>query len=152
MIGRYFNHTTRFHYRMTLLGMVLVMLMVSGCELNRLKSAEELYYENRYVAALQQLDHFIDITGNGALKTEAELYRSMSYLELGKLAEQRQSIDIAISFFKLANSSEADERLAEIYKAKADKYLSEDNIDQAMENYTNIWLEILYCPCRVISL
>ncbi|MDD2332242.1 MAG: hypothetical protein PHI68_06290, partial [Candidatus Cloacimonetes bacterium] len=83
-----------------------------------------------------------DITGNGALKTEAELYRSMSYLELGKLAEQRQSIDIAISFFKLANSSEADERLAEIYKAKADKYLSEDNIDQAMENYTNIWLEI----------
>jgi len=121
---------------------VIYLMLLSGCELNRLKAAEELYNEKRYIIALQQLDDIVTKTGNGAVKTQAELLRSYCYYDLGLLAFQRDNLNLAISIFKIANSPEADEQLAEIYKKKADKYLAEEQYESALENYANLLIEI----------
>jgi tetratricopeptide (TPR) repeat protein len=88
------------------------------CEINRLRSAEEHYGQKRYAAAIQESDEFIPKANNGALRTRAELVRSNSYYQLGLIAVQRNSIDLAIRFFKLSNSSQADFELAKIYKSR----------------------------------
>ncbi|MCK9310527.1 MAG: hypothetical protein PHY48_07385 [Candidatus Cloacimonetes bacterium] len=102
--------------RILVVSAVLVtLLFVSGCEINRLKSAEELYAGKRYAAAIVELDDLIVSGNNGAIVTRAELLRSDSYSALGEAALQRKNWALAERFYKLANSSEANLRLAEIY-------------------------------------
>ncbi len=93
-----------------------ILIAISGCEINRLKSAEELYTAKRFAAAIVELDDLIDSGNNGAIVTRAELLRSNSYYALGEAAAQRQNWVLAERFHKLANSKEANLRLAEIYQ------------------------------------
>lgn len=93
-----------------------ILFAISGCEINRLKSAEELYSAKRFAAAIVELDDLIDSGNNGAIVTRAELLRSNSYYALGEAAAQRQNWALAERFHKLANSKEANLRLAEIYQ------------------------------------
>jgi hypothetical protein len=92
------------------------MLLIAGCEINRLKSAEELHTDKRYAAAIVELDDLIDSSKNGAIVTRAELMRSDSYFALGEAATQRQNWALAERFYKLSNCTQANLRLAEIYK------------------------------------
>ncbi|PKN72535.1 MAG: hypothetical protein CVU50_06660 [Candidatus Cloacimonetes bacterium HGW-Cloacimonetes-3] len=94
----------------------IILLAGTGCEINRLKSAEELYGSKRFAAAIVELDDLIDSGKNGAIVTRAELLRSDSYYALGEAAAQRQNWALAERFHKLANSREANLRLAEIYQ------------------------------------
>ncbi|MBP7194515.1 MAG: hypothetical protein KBA79_01685 [Candidatus Cloacimonetes bacterium] len=98
--------------------LAIILVTISACEINRLRSAEEHYGQKRYAAAIQESDEFIPKANNGALRTRAELVRSNSYYQLGLIAVQRNSIDLAIRFFKLSNSSQADFELAKIYKSR----------------------------------
>ncbi|GAB1468008.1 hypothetical protein MASR2M64_07050 [Candidatus Cloacimonadota bacterium] len=97
------------------LAVLLLLLLVGGCEINRLKSAEELYTGKRYAAAIVELDDLINSGNNGAIVTRAELLRSESYSALGEAAVEKQNWVLAERFYKLANSEEANLRLAEIY-------------------------------------
>ncbi|HPN40247.1 MAG TPA: hypothetical protein PKX36_01840 [Candidatus Cloacimonadota bacterium] len=98
--------------------LAIILVTISACEINRLRSAEEHFGQKRYAAAIQESDEFIPKANNGALRTRAELVRSNSYYQLGLIAVQRNSIDLAIRFFKLSNSSQADFELAKIYKSR----------------------------------
>lgn len=98
---------------------IFALVMLAGCEINRLRSAEEHYTQKRYAAAIQELDSFINTANNGALVTRAEQVRSNSYYQLGEIARQRKNYELAIRFLKLSNSAQADASLAEIYKELA---------------------------------
>ncbi len=102
--------------RILLSSLALVLLLLAACETNRLRSAQEHYDQKRYAAAIQELDPFIAKANNGALATQGEKIRSDSYYELGILARDRQRWELAIRFFKLANSTKADVALGDIYK------------------------------------
>lgn len=104
-------------YRILLILALLISL--SACEINRLRQAEELHNNRRYASAIQELDRFIRTAQNGALITRAELLRSSSYLELAKMAIQRQNWPLAIRFLKISNSPESDQELALIYRTLA---------------------------------
>lgn len=93
----------------------LTLLLLSACEINRLKSAEDLYNNQRYAAAINELDDLIRSANNRAIATRSELLRSSSYSALGEAAAERDNWPLAIRFFKLANSDAANLRLAEIY-------------------------------------
>lgn len=95
--------------------LISLLLLLGGCEVNRLKSAEELYAQKRYAASIGELDVLIENGNNGALVTRAELLRSNSYFALGEAAEERKNLPLAIRFYKLSNSDGADLRLAELY-------------------------------------
>jgi tetratricopeptide (TPR) repeat protein len=92
------------------------LLLLSACEINRLRSAEDLYNKKRYAAAIQELDNLIKSANNGAIATRAEITRSNSYSALAEAAAERGNWPLAIRFFKLANSDTANLRLAEIYR------------------------------------
>ena len=104
-----------------------ILLLASGCETNRVRSAQEHYDQKRYAAAIQELDAFINKANNGALATQGEKIRSDSYYELGLLARDRQRWELAIKFLKLSNSDKADIVLAEIYKMLAKNAEQEKN-------------------------
>lgn len=95
---------------------ISIITIITGCEINRLKSAEDLYNRKRYAAAIQELDDLIKSANNGAIATRAEITRSNSYAALGEAAAERANWPLAIRFFKLANSDVANLRLAEIYR------------------------------------
>jgi len=101
--------------------LLLILLSLGACEINRLKNAEELYEKKRFAATIQEVDEYLPISRNGALATRAELLRSSSYYELGVLAQKRDNIDVAIRFYKLSNSERADANLADIYRMLADR-------------------------------
>lgn len=92
-----------------------LLLVLGGCEINRLASAEDLYNRKKYAGAIGELDNLIRIGKNGAIVTRAELVRSNSYLELGRLALERKNWNLATRFFKLANSEAADVELGRMY-------------------------------------
>jgi len=104
-----------------LLALPLGLLLLSGCEINRLNSARDLYESELYAGAIQALDDLIEVGKNGAIVTRAELIRSDCYLELGKSAIERNNRSLAISFFKLANSEAADVELTRIYSRMAEE-------------------------------
>lgn len=101
-------------YRFILL--ILMLMILTACEVNNLRSIEEHYEKARYAASIQEADQFIPKGSNGAFVTRAELVRANSYLELGKIAISRNMKELAIKFFKLSNSVQADQELVKIYK------------------------------------
>ncbi|MDD4034727.1 MAG: hypothetical protein PHO16_04905 [Candidatus Cloacimonetes bacterium] len=121
---------------------ILCVLLLSACEINRLNRAEDLHNRKNYAGAIQELDTLIEIGQNGAIVTRAELVRSNSYLELGKLARQRQNTNLAIRFLKLANSSAADLELGEIYMSLSQQAYRENNKTLAMKYLEDIQREI----------
>jgi tetratricopeptide (TPR) repeat protein len=125
----------------TLFG-ICAFLLMGGCEINRLNRAEELHQRKLYAGAIEELDQLIKVGKNGAIITRAELVRSSSYLELGKLASARQNIPLAIRFFKLANSAPADVELAKIYMDLSQQAYREDNKALAMAYLEDILREI----------
>ena len=101
-------------YKIILL--LLIVIILSGCEINRLRSAEELYQKNLYAAAIVELDDLIANAENRAIATRAEIVRSNCYSALAEAAVEKKNWPLAIRFFKLANSDSANLRLAEIYR------------------------------------
>jgi tetratricopeptide (TPR) repeat protein len=93
-----------------------IAFLVIGCEINRLRSAEDLYNKGSYAGAIGELDELIRVGKNGAIVTRAELVRGNCYLELGKIATERGNLPLAIRFMKLSNSEASDVELGNIYK------------------------------------
>ena len=118
------------------------LVATSACEINRLNSAQDHYNNQRYAAAIQELDDYIRTGENGALVTRGEILRGQCYYELGLLALQRENFDLAIKFFKLSNSEEADQALGEIYKGMADKALEQGNERLSLDFVNAILREI----------
>lgn len=113
----------------SLLLLLASILVFSGCEINRLKSAEDLYKNKRYAAAITELDDLIESANNGAIATRAEIIRSNSYFSLAEAAAERKNWPLAIRFFKLANSDAANLRLAEIYRDLGAVAFREGDVD-----------------------
>lgn len=125
---------------------LLALLWLSGCEINRLKSAEDLYNNQRYAAAITELDDFVKSANNRALATKAELLRSSSYAALGEAAAERKNWQLSIRFFKLANSDEANLRLAEIYRELGAESFRNGNVDEGKAYIDAIIREVPNSP------
>lgn len=130
------------HKHIILILLSLVLFIVSACEINQLNSAEDHYKNQRYAAAIQELDNYIQTAENGALITRSEILRSQCYYELGLKAIQVENWDLSIKFLKLANSEEADKVLANVYKTLADKALEEGNLELSFNLVNAILREI----------
>ncbi|MBW6513547.1 MAG: hypothetical protein K0B87_02195 [Candidatus Syntrophosphaera sp.] len=128
--------------RIKLVLILIVALAQGACEINKLRSAEDHYRNKRYAAAIEELDAYIRTGRNGALVTRSEMLRAQSYYELGLMALQRESWDLAIRFLKLSNSTEADQALGNVYKTLADKALKEKNQRLSLEYVNAIIREI----------
>ena len=120
----------------------LSLLIISACEINQLSSAEDHFKNQRYAAAIQELDNYIQTGKNGALITRGEILRSQCYYELGLRAIQVENWDLSIKFLKLANSEEADKALANVYKKLSDKALEEGNLELSFNLVNTILREI----------
>jgi tetratricopeptide (TPR) repeat protein len=105
----------------TVLTALAALALLTGCEINKLTSAEDHYNNKRYAAAIQELDDYIRSGKNGALITRSEILRGQCYYELGLIAMQRENWDLSIKLFKLSNSVAADQALATIYRDLADR-------------------------------
>ncbi|HNQ43075.1 MAG TPA: hypothetical protein PKI59_01530 [Candidatus Cloacimonadota bacterium] len=121
---------------------LILILLASACEMNRLASAEDLYHRKKYAGAIEELDKLIRIGKNGAIVTRAELVRSNSYLELGKLAIERKNWNLATRFFKLANSEASDVELGKMYMLLGMEAYSAGNMVLAKSYMDNILREI----------
>lgn len=122
--------------------LILCFVLLTGCEQNRFKRAEQLYNQRRYAAAIEQLDSYIKTGNNGAMVTRAELIRSQSYYELGTAAQAKENWALAIRLYKLANSELADIELAKVYFAIAQEAYINKDIDRAFSYLTLITNEI----------
>lgn len=125
---------------------ILLVLLVSGCELGRLRSAESLYKEKRYAAAIEAFDDLVRSADNGAIATRAELLRSASYAELAEAAVARNNWPLAIRFYKLANSDAAGLRLAMLYMVLAGEAASKDDPELAKSFWDSIIREVPASP------
>jgi tetratricopeptide (TPR) repeat protein len=132
--------------QLLLLVIPMILLLASGCEINRLQSAEELYRGGRYAGAIEELDALIRTGKNGAVVTRAELVRSNSYLELGKMALQRNNRPLAIRFLKLANSEAADLELGALYFLMSEEAIQAENRVLAKSYLDDIAREIPESP------
>ncbi len=121
---------------------LIVLIALSACDINRFNSAEDHYNNRRYAAAIQELDSYIQTGQNGALITRSEILRGQCYYELGLMALQRESYDLAIKFFKLSNSVEADQALGRIYRDMADRALAQGNLQLSLDFVNAILREI----------
>ncbi|NCB34248.1 MAG: hypothetical protein EOM64_10320, partial [Erysipelotrichia bacterium] len=122
--------------------MIATLFLSSGCEANRLKNAETLYSNGRYAGSIEEFDHFIRVTNNGALKTRAELMRSQSYYELGLMAMNRKNWDLSIKFFKLSNSETSDVKLGEVYRILANNAVAAGDLTLGLQYVSAIIKEI----------
>lgn len=130
-------------YHLAVIGLVLVALtFLASCEINKLNSAQDHFDNQRYASAIQEIDSYVRNGKNGALITRAELLRSASYYELGLIAKQRENWDLAIRFFKLSNSGEADEALGSIYKTLADEALAAGKLRESLDYVNAILREV----------
>ncbi len=129
-----------------LLSLSLPLLALTACEINRLNSATDHFNKKRYAAAIQEVDQYIAIAKNGALVARSEDLRSDSYYELGLIAKERESWDLAIRFLKLANSEEADLVLGDIYKLLAGKALTAGNPGQSLDYVNDVIREMPESP------
>lgn len=119
-----------------------VLLLLSACEVNRLRSIEEHYRQRRYAAAIQEADEFIRKAANGAFITRAELARSNSYHQLGLMSLQRDNDELALKFFKLSNSEAADKDLGALYKQKIMEAIQANDYETQLFYVNNILREI----------
>ncbi len=126
--------------------LILGVLFLGACEMNRLRSAEDLYNNNRYAAAIQELDDLVDSANNGAIVTRAEITRSNSYSALAEASAERENWPLAIRFFKLANSDSANLRLAEIYLSLGAEAFRNGNLDTGKEYLDSIIREVPESP------
>jgi len=129
-----------------LLLLILPVIIFSGCELGRLKSAESLYKEKRYAAAIEAFDDLVKSADNGAIATRAELLRSASYAELAEAAVARNNWPLAIRFYKLANSDASSLRLAVLYMLLAGEAASKDDQELAKSFWDSIIREVPSSP------
>ncbi|HOD18477.1 MAG TPA: hypothetical protein PKJ14_07590 [Candidatus Cloacimonadota bacterium] len=118
--------------------LIAILLLISACEQNKLRSGEELFQRGSYAAAIEQLDNYIQIGKNGAYITRAELTRSACYLELGLAAMDKENWNLAIRLLKLANSAEADLELAKVYNTLAHQAIDANDVPKAMEYFSLI--------------
>lgn len=125
-----------------LLVLILVLLALDACEINKLNSAQDHFNNKRYAAAIQELDTYISRGKNGALVTRSEILRSRCYLELGLMARQRENWDLSIRFLKLSNSEEADQALGDIYKTLSAKAAEEGQQQLALDYVNAVLREI----------
>jgi len=125
-----------------LLGLSLWLMLSTGCEVNRLNSAQKLYDDQLYAGAIQELDGLIPVGYNGAIITRAELLRSNCYLELGKTALERDNRPLAIRFLKLANSEPADDELAGLYFQMGEEAFRAGNLPLAKAYMDDVIREI----------
>lgn len=119
-----------------------ILLLLSACEVNRLRSIEEHYRQRRYAAAIQEADEFIRKADNGAFVTRAELARSNSYHQLGLMSLQRDNDELALKFFKLSNSEAADKDLGDLYKQKILEAIQANDYETQLFYVNNILREI----------
>ncbi len=98
-----------------------LIIVITGCERNRLATVETIYNKEKYISAVLAYDDFLRYAKNGAYRTEAEMFRSESYLELAKLALEKENYVFAERLAILANSDEADILLAEAYYKQAEE-------------------------------
>ena len=129
-----------------LLGLALWLVLSSGCEMNRLKSAQKLYDAGLYAGSIQELDDLVRIGKNGAIVTRAELLRGNCYLELGKTALERNSRPLGIRFLKLANNELADDELAKLYFGMAEEAFQAGNLPLAKTYLDDIIREVSASP------
>jgi len=129
-----------------LLCLSLWLVLSSGCEINRLKSAQKLYDEGRYAGSIQELDDLVRIGKNGAIVTRAELLRGNCYLELGKTALERNSRALGIRFLKLANNELADDELAKLYLRMAEEAFQAGDLPVAKTYLDDIIREVPASP------
>ena len=102
------------------------------------KLAHEYYLRDKYVAAIEYFDRFVDRTDNGALATVAELERSESYYQLGLKMYAKKKWKLAIRFFYLANSQKADEKMDNCYFELAKIAMKNNDIPEVLKNYDYI--------------
>lgn len=124
------------------LALLLTLFALSACEVNRLRSIEEHYRQKRYAAAIQETDEFIPKAANGAFVTRAELTRSSAYHQLALLSLERNNSELALQFFKLANSEAANKDLAALYKQRIMDAALKDDYETQLLNVNNILREI----------
>ncbi|MDD2507348.1 MAG: hypothetical protein PHO85_03615 [Candidatus Cloacimonetes bacterium] len=141
----YKPHTVAILRAATLL-LIPLLLLLSACEINRLRSAEDLYNKGLYVGAINELDALIETGVNGAIVTRAELMRSNSYLELGKTAVERDNRPLAVRFLKLANSEAADLELAKLYYKMGDEAYQTNDKVLSLKYMNDIMREIPQSP------
>ncbi len=142
MNGHRYLNQLRPKTRLLFLSLILLLLTLGACEINRYNSAEDHYNNRRYAAAIQELDDYILNGHNGALITRSEILRGQCYYELGLMALQRENYDLAIKFFKLSNSLDADQALARIYKNMADVALQQEKPRLSLDFVNSIIREI----------
>ncbi len=119
-----------------------LILLLSGCEINRLNRAVDLYDAQNYAGAITELDDLIKSGKNGAIVTRAELTRSNSYLELGRQAQEKGNTPLAINLLKLANSEAADVELGNIYRRLSQQAWRDGDKALAMRYLNDIVREI----------
>ncbi|MBN2829185.1 MAG: hypothetical protein JXR56_02565 [Candidatus Cloacimonetes bacterium] len=117
---------------------LLVILFLSGCERNRLASAESIYNRKKYISAIIAYDNFLTYAQNGAYRTEAQLSRSDSYFELAKAAIEKQNYVLAERLAILANSEEADKLLAQAYYQLAEQSFESNDISKGWDYFRKI--------------
>lgn len=94
---------------------VLAALFLAGCVTSTYDKAYSQLERGRYAAAVENYDHFIRISKNGADRTVAELERSEAYYQLGQVSYEKGRLLLAARFYYLANSLEADQELDRCY-------------------------------------
>lgn len=119
-----------------------ILLLLSACEVNRLRSIEEHYRQRRYAASIQEADEFISKAANGAFVTRAELTRSSCYHQLGLMSIDRGNQELALSFLKLSNSDAADKDLGALYKQKIMEAIQANDYETQLIYVNNILREI----------
>jgi tetratricopeptide (TPR) repeat protein len=117
---------------------IFIVLLLSGCERNRLASAESIYNRNKYISAIMAYDNFLQYAQNGAYRTEAQLSRSDCYFQLAKTAIQKKNYVLAERLALLANSDEADKLLAEAYYQLGEQAFEENNVDKGWDYFRKI--------------
>jgi tetratricopeptide (TPR) repeat protein len=122
--------------------LILIVIFLSGCETNRYKHAHSLYVAKNYAGAIGVLDDYIKTAKNGAFITRAEMDRSDSYYNLGKLSVEKKNWKLAIRLLILANSEQADHLLDKCYYQLAENAFQANDITTGLLYYDLIVNEI----------
>ncbi|HPT73206.1 MAG TPA: hypothetical protein PLE74_13100 [Candidatus Cloacimonadota bacterium] len=131
----------KLRYRFVLLSL-LVLLFMTGCETSRYKHAHSIYEAKNYAGAILAMDDYIKTAKNGAYITRAEMDRSDSYFQLGKLSMEKKNWKLAIRLFILANSDQADHLLDHCYYQLAEDAFQSGDITTGLLYYDLIVNEV----------
>ena len=115
--------------------LVIIMMITIGCTSNYYITAYNLQQRGNYVGAIENYDQFIRKSNDGAMIVNALNGRSESYYQLGLQSMNRGNYPLAIRMFYLANSSLADERIADCYLILADNAYQRNDIENSFRLY-----------------